>query len=290
MNANQASEALHGGEGGEGREGDGAGLRVAREAGVAILTLNRPQAKNALDTAMADRLAAAVRALHGDDTVRAIVLAGAGGDFCAGGDLREAGQGGPRSPEQRHAGMRRYRELVLALDGLDKPLIAAVDGVAYGAGLSLALLADMVLVSRRVRMAMVFHRVGLVPDLGAWYTLPRAVGLQRARELIYSAREFGAEQALAMGLALEILPPEALLPRALALAHSFEGASATAVRLSKRALRQSLDSELAPMLDLEAAGQAVASGSDYAREAGRRFAAREPAQFRWPAADSFQPD
>jgi enoyl-CoA hydratase/carnithine racemase len=251
--------------------------------GVATVTLNRPAAKNALDTTTADELTALFRALHRDETVRAIVLTGAGGSFCAGGDVKAMGQGAPRSAEQRRAGMQRYRDLTTTLAALDKPLIAAIDGVAYGAGLSLALLADIVLVSERVRFAMVFHRIGLVPDLGAWYTLPRVVGLQRAKELVFSAREVGAAEALQMGLALEVLAPAALLPRALAIAHSFEGASATAMSLSKQALQASLQSDLGTMLDLEASAQAIAAGSDHARESVRRFVAREPAQFQWPA-------
>jgi enoyl-CoA hydratase/carnithine racemase len=169
---------------------------------------------------------------------------------------------------------------------LDKPLIAAVDGVAYGAGMSLALWADMVLVSTRARLAMAFHRIGMVPDLGAWYTLPRVVGLQRAKELVYSAREVHAAEARAMNLAMEVLEPEALLPRALEIAHSLEGASATAMSLSKQALQASLQSDLHTMLELESSAQAIAGGSEYARESVRRFAAREPAQFKWPAVPS----
>ncbi|MBL8359140.1 MAG: enoyl-CoA hydratase/isomerase family protein [Rubrivivax sp.] len=251
--------------------------------GVARVTLNRPGAKNALSGRMADELTAAMRALGADEAVRAIVLTGAGGDFCAGGDVKDMGAGGPRTPEQRRAAMGRYRELALVLLGLEKPLVAALDGVAYGAGLSIALTADLVLVSTRVRCAMVFHRIGLVPDVAAWYTLPRIVGLQRAKELIYSAREFGAEEALRMGLALEVLAPEALQPRALELARGLAAGPATAFSLSKRALNASLNSELGAMLDLEATAQAVAASSDFAREAVRRFVAREPAAFRWPA-------
>jgi enoyl-CoA hydratase/carnithine racemase len=257
-----------------------------RHGGVALLTLNRPQVKNALDAATTDALAALLRSLRDDDSARAVVLTGAGSDFCAGGDVKAMGQGGVRSPEQRRSGMSRYRDLVLAMAALDKPLIAAVDGVAYGAGMSLALWADMVLVSERVRMAMVFHRIGMVPDLGAWYALPRVVGLQRAKELIYSAREVNAAEARAMNLAMEVLRPEALLPRALEIAHSFEGSSATAMSLSKQALHASLQSDLNTMLDLESSGQAIAGGSEYARESVRRFAAREPAQFKWPAPSS----
>src|SRR5690606_33261774 len=138
---------------------------------------------------------------------------------------------------------------------------------------SLALWADIVLVSDRVRMAMVFHRIGLVPDVGAWYTLPRVVGLQRAKEVIFSAREFGAQEALHMNLALETLAPEVLLARAMEIAHSFEGASATAMSLSKRALQASLQTDLTTMLEMEASAQAVAGSSQYTREAVRRFAA-----------------
>jgi enoyl-CoA hydratase/carnithine racemase len=156
--------------------------------------------------------------------------------------------------------------------------------VAFGAGVSLALAADIVLVSERVRMALVFHRIGLVPDVGAWYTLPRIVGLQRAKELVYSAREFGAAEARQMGLALEVLTPAALLPRAVQIAASLATGSALAFSLSKQALNASLQSDLGTMLDLEAAGQALAGGSDFTREAVRRFAAREPAAFQWPAA------
>ena len=255
---------------------------LERHSGVALVTLNRPHAKNALDTETTDALVDLLRSLRDDQSVCAVVLEGAGGEFCAGGDVKALGNGGTRSVEQRRAGMARYRDLANALAGLDKPVVAAVDGVAFGAGLSLALWADLILVSDRVRMSMVFHRLGLVPDVGAWYTLPRAVGLQRAKELIYSAREFGAQEALHMNLVLEVHTPEALLPRALEIAHSFEGASAVAMSLSKQALQASLHTDLASMLDMEATAQAVAGGSEYVHESVRRFSAREPAQFRWP--------
>jgi 2-(1,2-epoxy-1,2-dihydrophenyl)acetyl-CoA isomerase len=257
-------------------------LLVETDDGVATVTLNRPEAKNALSPLMADELTATLRALRRDEAVRAVVLTGAGGDFCAGGDVKGMGAAGPRSPEQRHTAMARYRELTLALTGFDKPLVAALDGVAYGAGVSIALTADIVLVSTRVRCALVFHRIGLVPDCGAWYTLPRIVGLQRAKELIYSAREFGADEAARIGLALEAHAPEALLARARAIAGSLAQGPALAFQLSKQALNASLQSELSTMLDLEAAAQPIAASSEFAADAVRRFAAREPACFRWP--------
>lgn len=262
---------------------------LERVGGVSVITLNRPESKNALDPATVDLLIQIFRAVRYDDEVRAVVLTGAGSDFCAGGDVKLMDQGGVgvRTTEQRRAGMTRYRDLVVSISSLDKPVIAAVDGVAYGGGLSLALLADIVLVSDRVRMAMVFHRIGLVPDIGAWFTLPRIVGLQRAKELIFSTREFAAAEALQMNLALEVHPPEQLMARALEIARSFETASATALSLSKQALQSSLQSDLATMLDMEATAQAIAGGSEYARESVRRFSARESAQFRWPKRSPF---
>ncbi|WP_431514128.1 enoyl-CoA hydratase/isomerase family protein [Variovorax sp. DAIF25] len=252
--------------------------------GVATLTLNRPEAKNALDPTMADELGECLAAIRADESVRVLVLAGAGGAFCAGGDVKAMGQGGPRTPEQRRAGLARYTRICTELMALDRPVIAAVDGVAYGAGFSLALMCDIVLLSERARLCMVFQRIGLVPDMGAFYTLPRVVGLQRAKELIFSAREIDAAEALRLGLAMEVVPAEALAARAQAIARSFAGASPVAMSIAKRALQASLGSDLQTLLEIESSGQALASNSDYAKEAVRRFAAREPAQFRWPPA------
>jgi enoyl-CoA hydratase/carnithine racemase len=258
-------------------------LLVERHEGVAILTLNRPQAKNALEPGLRDALIAQLTQAREDDSVRAVVLTGAGGDFCSGGDVRGMNNG-PQTHDQLRAGMASYHPMVLALQQLDKPLIAAVDGVAFAAGFSLMLWADVVLASDRARFAMVFQRMGLVPDLGAFYTLPRAIGLQRARELVFSGREIGAAEAQRIGLVLEVHRAEALLPRALQMAASFAGASPLALSLGKRALQVSLQSDLPTMLELEADAQAQARGSDYHREAVRRFVAKEPPQFRWHAA------
>ena len=260
-------------------------LLASLDAGVLTLTMNRPEARNAMSAAMNQALQQQLAAAELDPAVKCVVLTGAGKGFCAGGDVKGMADGASRTVEQRRAGMARYAELARALASLDKPLIAAVDGVAFGAGLSMALYADIVLVSTRARLAMVFHRIGLVPDVGAWYQLPRVVGLQRAKELIYSAREFGADEAVRMNIALEALAPEALMPRAMELARSLAGASPTAFSLSKRALAATLQSDLETMLDMEASSQAIALSSAYFREAIRRFAAKEPAQFCWPNKD-----
>jgi 2-(1,2-epoxy-1,2-dihydrophenyl)acetyl-CoA isomerase len=249
---------------------------------VAVMTLNRAAARNALSRPLVIELVQGLAMIRSDPAVRVLVLTGAGNAFCAGGDVREMAQGSGKTTEQKYAGMDIFRLLAQELHGLDKPVIAAVDGVAFGAGFSLALLADIVLASEAARFCMVFHRIGLIPDIGALYTLPRVVGLQRAKEIIFSAREFGARDALAYGIALEVLPRDELMPRALELATSLASSSPTALSISKRALQQSLNSSLDVMLQSEACGQPIAVGSDYAREAVRRFSAKEPPVFQWP--------
>lgn len=257
-------------------------LQLDVGGGIARLTLNRPEARNAISRRMADELTQAVRGLQAREDVRALVLHGAGEHFCAGGDVKGMGDAGPRDLAEARQGMARYRHMTEALYGFDRPVIAAVDGVAYGAGFSLLLLADMVLLSERARLCMVFGRVGLVPDCGALHTLPRVVGLQRAKELVFSARELRAPEALSLGLAMEVLPAEALLDRAMALAAALREASPLALSLAKRGLNRSLDEDLPAALEAEAQAQAQALCSGAHAEAVRRFAARLPPRFAWP--------
>lgn len=258
-------------------------ISLDHHQGVAVVTLNRPEARNAMNVQMAVELGDTLNRLRTDESVHSVVLSGAGGTFCSGGDMRESASRPPRSHERRRADMDVYARIVREGLAIDKPVVAAVDGSAFGAGLSIALLADIVLVSTRVRLSCTFQRMGLAPDTGALYTLPRVVGLQRAKELVFSAREFGATEAVAMGMALEELPHEELMPRAMAIATSFSGASATALSVSKRALQASLGSDLNTVLELEASGQAVASGAEYLLDAARRFVNRQPLRFQWPA-------
>lgn len=261
-------------------------LLVEREGDVVMLTLNRPHVRNALSPGIRKGLAAAVRDIEGDAGIRAVLVRGAGEHFCSGGDVKEMAHGDAATPEARLRRMRSYHPLILGLAQLDRPVVAAVDGVAFGAGFGLALLADIVLVSTRARFCMAFQRVGLVPDFGATYSLPRAVGVQRAKEMLLSAREIGAEEAVRLGLALEVVPPERLHARAKQLAQALAGASMVATGLTKRALQASLGAGLPEMLEMESTAQAVAATSTYATEAFQAFADRQPPKFRWPTGES----
>ncbi|MEN9630046.1 MAG: hypothetical protein RJA10_3274, partial [Pseudomonadota bacterium] len=219
-----------------------------RRGSTAVLTLASPATRNAFSAEIREGLASGISHAAGDAAVRALVITGSGGVFCAGGDIRGMGSafadndgGAWRS---RMHGTQRWMAELLAMD---KPVIAAVDGPAYGAGFSIALAADFVLATPAARFCLSFMKLGLVPDCGAFYTLPRVVGAQRAKELMLSAREVGAEEALRLGIAMELHSADALLPRALALAASFEGASPLATSLVKRAMLN--PGELAALLD-----------------------------------------
>lgn len=253
--------------------------------GVATLTMNRPDARNALGDQLKAEFAAAVPALARDAGVRAVVLTGAGGVFCAGGDLRAmlAAREGMTTEGWRQR-MLDLHPWVRQLMTLDKPLVAAVDGAAYGAGFSLALMADFVLATPAARFCLSFMKVGLVPDFAAMHSLPRVVGVQRAKELMLSARELQADEAQQLGIVMAQCPAGELLPRAQALARSFNGASPLAVSLIKRELAMVLATPLDTSLSHEADHQALCYQSSYHAEAARRFLAKEPAMFSWPIA------
>lgn len=237
------------------------------------------ESSNAFTEAMREGIASAVAAVRADVGIRALVITGSEGHFCAGGGIRGmAGEpvDGAVWRERMH-GIQQWMNDRLTLD---RPVIAAVDGAAYGGGFSLALAADFVLASPRARFYLSFMKLGLVPDCGAFYTLPRIVGLQRAKELTLSAREVAAQEAKDLGLVMELHAPERLLPRAMALAASFEGASPLATSPVKRALSD--PGQLAAVLDAEANAQALAFGSSYTRDAVRGFLAKQAPAFQWP--------
>lgn len=254
-------------------------VRLERRGTAAVITLDSPQTRNAFTPALKDGLARAIAEVAADRELRAVVLAGAGGHFCAGGDVRGMAAGNLAGAEGRarmHAVNRWMRDLIL----LDRPVIAAVDGAAYGAGFSVALAADFILATPRARFCMPFLKLALVPDCGATYTLPRAVGVRKARELMLSARELPAGEALALGLVMELHEPDCLLPRALELAATFAHASPLAVSLLKRNVGDT--GALDAALEAEANAQALAFGTPEHREAVHRFLDKQPPAFQWP--------
>ena len=250
--------------------------------GVATLTLNRPARKNAIDAIMREELKEVIFSLPQRRDLRALIITGAGGTFCAGGDIIVIGAG-TLTPEEGRMRMRHdYLSWIETLLRLEIPVICAVEGAAFGAGFSLALTADIVLAAPDSRFCLSFMRLGLIPDCAAFYTLPRIVGVQRAKELAFSARELSADQALELGIVLEVVPQGRVLERAQQMAACFASAAPSALALTKRALNVSMSSSLDTMMDIESAGQAVARTTPWHTDAVQRFLNKKPSAFQWP--------
>ncbi|MEM1375224.1 MAG: enoyl-CoA hydratase-related protein [Pseudomonadota bacterium] len=258
-------------------------VKLTVDAGIAVVELNQPERRNALTAEIKAGLLDISERLARDGGLRAMVLTGAGGVFCAGGDLkkmleRHAG-GEAAGAEHQLARMGETHTWLRAFRDLSVPVITAVDGPAFGAGFGLALLGDIVLASDRARFSASFAKLGVVPDAGLMWSLPRVVGLQRARALFYTARTLSAEEALSLGIALEVHPAEALRPRALDIASQMAQASPLAFRLTKEITARAMECDSDTILALEAQAQAVCLTSAYHRDALSRFAAKQPPRF-----------
>lgn len=250
------------------------------DEGVATLALNRPDQRNAVSLKMRAELPVAI-ARAAEPGIRALIVTGSGGSFCAGGDINDMSSTGG-SVELARNRMRAAGALVQALATMDKPVIAAVDGPAYGAGFGLAMLADFVLATPRARFCASFARLGLAPDFGLHHSLPRRLGIARAKELVFSAREVGADEALDLGLVYRIVEPADLADAAGRMARAFCDASPVAIGVSKALLEQSFGMDIRQVAEAEAQGQAICLTSDYHADAARRFLARKPPRFQWP--------
>ncbi|MBC5765779.1 enoyl-CoA hydratase/isomerase family protein [Ramlibacter albus] len=244
-----------------------------------VITLDSPATRNAFTPELREQLAAAIEAVKTDDEVRAVVITGSAGAFSAGGDVKGMALA-PIDPPVGRARMHATQKWMRELITLEKPVIAAVDGPAYGAGFSIALAADIVVATPRARFCMVFLRIGLIPDCGAFYLLPRVVGAQRARELMLSAREVQAQEAKELGIVMELHEHDDLLPRAMAIAASFAHASPIAVSIVKRSTANT--GELDAVLDAEANAQALLFSTPAHKDAVKRFIEKQPLAFHWP--------
>ena len=252
--------------------------------GIGTITLHRPEARNALSKDMRPALAAAVTQMRDDPQVYAVILTGAGGAFCSGGDISGM-LDSTRTGLVFRNNMRELHQWLPELVNMEKPVIAAVDGPAFGAGLSLALAADFVLATRRARFCAVFGRIGLVPDLGMLHQLPRIVGLQKAKELVFTARTVEAEEAKQLGMVFDIVDDGAALTvAAQALAKRFGDASTAAIGMAKTIMNQSFESDARTLAEMEAYAQSMCRGSPYHQDAIQRFKAKEPLRFDWDRA------
>lgn len=249
-------------------------LRVERADGVVTLTLDRPERRNAIDVPTWQALAAELRAVAERRDDRALVLTGAGGTFCAGGDLSGAGGGGEGPESARRAMRESVGVACLALHRLPKPCVAAVEGSAAGAGANLAFGCDLVVAAQSARFGEVFIHRALSVDSGGSWLLPRLVGLHRAKELVLLGDWIGAPDARAAGLVNRVVPDGAALSEATALARRLADASPVALARSKRALDAAFGRRFEEALEDEEDAIVECVASPEFAEAMRRFASR----------------
>jgi 2-(1,2-epoxy-1,2-dihydrophenyl)acetyl-CoA isomerase len=246
--------------------------------GVATLTLNRPDALNAFNRQMKDELFAAFKEVARDGRVRVVVLTGAGRGFCAGQDLKEG-----RTPDAPDLGAElrvRYNPVILAMRRLEKPILGAINGVAAGAGCSLALACDIRIAAESATFIQSFGRVGLSPDTGSSWFLPRLIGAAQAAEMIFSAEPVDAHTAQRIGLVNRIVPAGRLAEEARVLAARLAQASPVALGLGKRALNHALEHDLASSLEFEAQLQSIGGRSEDHAEGVAAFVQKRAPDFK----------
>ena len=250
-------------------------LDIAIDGPVAVIALNRPEMRNAVNEILRTELVAALARVAGDDAIRALVITGNGPAFCAGGDIAamqqnlNAAAGELAFNGWRH--QRRLHEAVGALHRLTKPTIAAVNGPAVGLGCDLALCCDFIVAAERASFAMSFILRGLVPDGGGLYFLPRRVGLARAKELIFTGRRVEAQEALAVGMVDRVTSSATLLAEARAWAAELSQGSIAALALAKEILNKTFELGDEEVFALGRQAQAICYSTDEHREAVTAF-------------------
>jgi len=251
---------------------------------VVSLTLNRPERLNALTKDMMAALRARLAEVAMDDAVGCLVLTGAGGAFCAGGDVRVqakvAAEGTPETPEQRTDLLRASMEASRLLHEMPKPTIAMVNGVAAGAGLSLALACDLRIAGRSARMTTAFAKVGLSGDYGGTWFLTQLVGSAKARELYFLSDVLDSARIEALGLANRVVGDDELAAETMTLAEKLANGPSVALRYMKRNLNVAECGTLSEGLDSEAYGMLRARASDDHKEAARAFVEKRKPEFK----------
>lgn len=231
--------------------------------GIATITLNRPDRYNAFDNPLSFKFIDTLKQVRKDPAVRVVVLTGSGKAFCSGQDLKDV-QGKTRSLGESVE--KRYNPMVRLITGIEKPFICRMNGVAAGAGASIALACDYVVASNKAKMVWAFANIGLVLDSGSSYFLPRLVGRQKAFELATLGEKITADQALELGLVNQVVAPEELDAAVQVVAERYAKAPTKAIGLIKRMLNRSFNSSLDDMLEMEKHGQEIAGRTEDYKE------------------------
>lgn len=236
---------------------------------VAVITLNRPEKFNSFVREMSMELQDALRRANEDRSVRAVLLHGHGKAFCAGQDLSEAID--PAGPGITRIVEEHYNPIIRLMRNLEKPVIAAVNGVAAGAGANIALAADLVVAGKSAAFIQAFSKIGLIPDSGGTFMLPRLIGLQRAAALMFTADKVSADEARDMGMIYKVYEDESLLQEATALAEQLAQLPTRGLWLTKKLLNASMTNSLDEQLRMESEVQTEAGATEDHREGVKAF-------------------
>ncbi len=261
-------------------------IELAIDDGIATATMLRPKQRNAFTADFLDDMRNVIDTCRSQKDIDALILTGTDGVFSGGGDIKgmvERNRSGGLPAEDIRGRIYDLNEWLQQLRNLEIPVIAAVDGAAYGGGFGLALCADFILASDQARFCSVFCRIGAIPDCGVLFTLPRMIGMQRAKEIMYTGRPIDAAEAKALGIVMEVYGADSLQTAALALARRMQDASRAAFAITKRVSNQAFDNDADAILEMEAAGQAICLSGDYHKDAVQRFVDKQPMRFNWEA-------
>lgn len=252
-------------------------VHLEKTNGIAIVTLDVAKTKNAITQDMRRQIWEAFEEIALDADVRAAIFTGANGDFCSGMDVGGMGRGGVVGSMDR---MHTLNRIARSIYHLKKPTVAAVPGVCVGVGWSYAMACDMIVAADNAKFAAIFRNIALAPDGGMAWHLRQLVGLQRAKEILYSGRIIRADEALALGLVLETVEAATLMDRALELARSFADGPTIAMGLSKRQLDLAWNNSFDQYLDMEATMQPIASRTEDHEEGLKAFREKRKPSFK----------
>jgi 2-(1,2-epoxy-1,2-dihydrophenyl)acetyl-CoA isomerase len=241
-------------------------ILVEIDDAVATVVLNRPEKYNAMNEETVDEYSEVFRMVSADDQIRAVIVTGAGKAFCAGAD-RSSHIFNMEGPSEFWVFMQKISRMILQIRGLSKPVIAAINGPAVGGGCNMALACDIIIASQAASFRQIYVQIGIHPDSGGTYFLPRLVGTAKACELMFTGRAVSAPEALEIGLVNQVVPPDKLLETARNLAKEIAGRSPLAIKMIKSSIYDSLESDLETVLELEAKALSVLMYSEDHKEA-----------------------
>jgi 2-(1,2-epoxy-1,2-dihydrophenyl)acetyl-CoA isomerase len=253
-------------------------ITVENKEGVAILTLDNAESRNPLTEETKDELLNALDSIKNDDSARALVITGNGTAFCAGGDIKKISV--KLTHEETDQVMKKSQRLLLSLVNLEKPVIAAVNGDAFGMGFNLALAADFIIASDKATFSEVFVKIGLIPDFGAMYFLPRLIGIQKTKELIYFGSVIKAEDAFSAGIVYRVVPHDQLNEESFKLAKKLAKSPTKAIGKAKRVLNKAFNLTLEEILNEELESQKYLTDTEDHQEGIKAFMEKRAPNFK----------